>query len=103
MKTPRLFFLLQLALLLTLSLLSGFKFPEFKDTNWDTTLFLTPIGIIKNFTADNGALRSFYADISAGQVQFETWQWAAIFGVYLASAFAGAIYIRRMALPGDES
>lgn len=95
MKTFRHFFVAQLVLLIGLSAISGFKIPNFKDANWDTVLFLTPIGILKNFTADNPVLRSFYLDISAGQTEFAPWQWAAVSVVYLVSALAGIFYLRR--------
>lgn len=70
---------LQLLLLVLLAALSAYPAPDFTDTNWDIVLFLTPIGILKNLIAANPALRSFYFDISSGQVPMGLPQGVAVF------------------------
>ncbi len=102
MTSTRFLFAAQIALISVISFVSKFSIPEFKDANWDTVLFLTPIGILKNFTADSSALRSFYVDVSSGQIQFEAWQWAAVTGLYLIAAFAGVLFLRRTANAGGS-
>jgi hypothetical protein len=60
--------LFQAALLSLLAGASAYPAPDFTESSWDIVLFLTPIGIIKNLLAASPALRSFYLDISQGQV-----------------------------------
>jgi hypothetical protein len=103
MKRISLFFAAQFGLLAVLSAVSGFSFPNFKDANWDTVLFLTPIGILKNFTAESSALRSFYLDISAGQTTFGIYEWIAVSVLYLAAAIAGVLFLRKLAGAGSRA
>ncbi|RYZ63474.1 MAG: hypothetical protein EOP05_23510 [Proteobacteria bacterium] len=103
MKNFRLLFAAQFIFLAALSAISGFKIPDFKDANWDTVLFLTPIGILKNSTAESSALRSFYIDISSGQTSFETWQWVAVTSIYLAVAIFGLLFLKKLSRPRSGS
>lgn len=48
-----------------LSCLSGYTFPNFNDSNWDTVLFLTPWGIISNLLW-HPILATFYWDPAPG-------------------------------------
>jgi hypothetical protein len=76
-------FLIQILLLLGISLVSKYSVPDLSDANWDTVLFLTPIGILKNSLAANPTMRSFYGDISSGQVDFTGVQEIIIAGILL--------------------
>jgi len=57
--------LVQAVFILGLSWASGYAI-EFPDSNWDTTLFLTPYGILHNFLTDS-TLAQFYSELSRGQ------------------------------------
>lgn len=67
-------FLFQIFCLRTISAVTNYHVPDLHDTNWDSALFLTPIGMIKNFTSSNVVMKSFYFDVSRGQTELATWQ-----------------------------
>jgi hypothetical protein len=67
-------FLFQVLCLVSISIVSSYKVPDLHDTNWDSALFLTPIGILKNFFSSNIAMKSFYFDVSKGQTDLALWQ-----------------------------
>ncbi len=67
-------FLFQLICLCGISVVSHYKFPDLSETNWDIALFLTPIGMLKNFNDTNPVMRSFYNDFSTGQIELAEWQ-----------------------------
>lgn len=58
----------QLLLLGLLALVSGYRIPDFNDSNWLTVMFLTPSGIVTNHLDSESVIRSFYGEISSGQV-----------------------------------
>lgn len=60
----------QLVAILGLAYVSGYRVPDLEGASWDTVLFLTPFGIIKNFLAESPVMKSFYSDVSAGQIVF---------------------------------
>lgn len=61
-------FFIQFFCLTSIALITSYKLPDLSEANWDTVLFLTPLGIIKNFMDKSPVLRSFYFDYSKGQV-----------------------------------
>lgn len=61
-------FLIQLVGLTCISLISTYTVPDLSEASWDTVLFLTPLGIIKNLSAKNPVMKSFYSDYGKGQV-----------------------------------
>jgi len=71
-------FIFQLICLCGISLVSHYQFPDLRETNWDIALFLTPIGLLKNFNDTNPVMRSFYQDFSTGQIEMAEWQIALI-------------------------
>lgn len=73
---------LQLLLIGLVSVVSQYPVPDFKDSNWDVVLFLTPLGILKNLLADSPVLRSFYLDISNGQSKVDLTQ-----SIFMAAFF----------------
>lgn len=70
--------LFQILCLLGISFLSDYKIPDLSETTWDSALFLTPIGILKNYINESPVLRSFYGDLSKGQTALTSWQIALI-------------------------
>ncbi len=71
-------FLFQIVCLVGISFLSHYKIPDLSDTTWDSALFLTPVGILKNFMNKSPVMRSFYSDFSSGQTTLASWQLALI-------------------------
>ena len=63
---------LQIVLIFLISVVSTYELPDFSQLNNDIVLFLTPYGIIENFTAQDSALRPFYFEISKGHEQLTT-------------------------------
>ena len=85
------FLAVQLGLVITISAISKYQIPDFKDVNWDIVLFLTPYGIINNFiNKENTVMWSFYSDISPGQIQLSTLQIFTSLAVYFF--MAGSVY-----------
>ncbi len=81
--------LIQFALILGLSFASGYVI-QFPDSNWDTTLFLTPFGIAHNFLMGT-TLSAFYTEPSRGQTPLNL-----LMGLcYAAIAVHGLLLIRR--------
>ena len=71
-------FLIQIIFLLGISLVSNYHLPDLTSANWSTVLFLTPIGIMKNFVDTNPVMKSFYSDYSKGQVSLNDFRVAII-------------------------
>lgn len=67
-------FAAQIALIAGLGLASGFVLPDFKDIGWDSALFLTPIGMLRNFRSESAAMRSFYFDESRNKPPESLWR-----------------------------
>lgn len=67
-------FTAQIALIAGLGLASGFVLPDFKDIGWDSALFLTPIGMLRNFRSESAAMRSFYLDESRNKPPETLWR-----------------------------
>jgi hypothetical protein len=74
MKKNILFIIFQAFCLTGVALVTSYQVPDLSDSNWDTVLFLTPIGIIKNFLDENPLMRSFYFDSSPGIVILSGWK-----------------------------
>lgn len=74
---------IQVALLALLALVSGYQVPDFSDSNWLTVMFLTPSGILSNHLDTDSVIRSFYDDISGGQVSLSLSQTAFMIVIYL--------------------
>jgi hypothetical protein len=83
MKTLWLRAALQLALILGIAAVSGYHLPDFRDSNWQTVLFLTPWGLVANNLEPNSAIATFYGDKSPGQLGLGPSQ-AALLGVLWA-------------------
>lgn len=96
MKITLLQIFLQLVLIGGLSLASNYPVPNFSEANWDTVLFLTPVGIAKNMNAENPVMRSFYADVSAGQIKLDQGQIAIMYALYLAMLANAFLLVRRL-------
>jgi len=75
--------LLTLAFVAGLSLASGYELPSAADSDWRTTLFLTPLGIVHNFSTQS-TLATFYGE--AGRPRPVTGSRAAVAGFYCALA-----------------
>jgi hypothetical protein len=76
-------FLLTLALVAGLAWASGYELPSAADSDWRTTLFLTPVGIAHNLSTQS-ALASFYGEkIRPRPI---TGSHAAVAGLYCALA-----------------
>ena len=59
--------ILQVLCMLGISFLTSYELPDLSEANWDTVLFLTPMGILKNLLDKNPVMKSFYADYAKGQ------------------------------------
>ncbi len=70
-----------------ISFFSTYRIPELSETNWDSALFLTPLGMIKNFNNANPVMRSFYSDLSSGQISLSIGQIIAIVLLLLLQVF----------------
>lgn len=84
---------IQASLILALSVILKYQPPDFKDTNWDIALFLTPQGIINNYLKkDQTVMWSFYSDISPGQHQPNDIQILLAIAVYTLMICSAAYY-----------
>lgn len=77
-------FLFQLLCLAGISFVSQYKIPDLSEADWNSALFLTPVGIIRNFNDASPVMRSFYSDFSTGQVELSALQIAIISGLLIA-------------------
>jgi hypothetical protein len=59
-------------------------FPDVSKSNWDTVLFLTPLGILKNYATADPVMRSFYSDFSKTTFSYSFWQILGLILVYAA-------------------
>jgi hypothetical protein len=90
------FLCIQALLILMLSLILKYQPPDFKDTNWDIIVFLTPYGIINNFLDKNRTVMwSFYSDISSGQIQLNNLQIILAVAIYLLMVYSTFSYFKR--------
>ncbi len=80
-------FIFQVFCLTGISLVSDYHVPDLTESNWETVLFLTPLGIIKNFLSTNPVMRSFYRDYSPGQMLLTNWQLVLILVILLVQFF----------------
>lgn len=67
-----------------LALISEYPVPDFSQGNWDTTLFLTPYGIINNHLhKDTSVLWTFYSDISSGNLELSLTKMLLMAAIYI--------------------
>lgn len=88
-------FLIQIGLIALLALASAFPVPSFDDANWDTVMFLTPSAIVSNHLAADPALRSFYSQVSPGQIEIPDWRRLVMALCYLGLAVNVAAQLKR--------
>lgn len=86
---------LQLVLISTLGLISGYPMPRFEDASWETVLFLTPSGIVANHLQWS-ILREFYNDPSPGQIDLSGGQLAIMGILWLVLAANFTRLMRRL-------
>lgn len=92
----KIFLVIQIGLIVILSSILKYQTPDFKDTNWDIVLFLTPYGIINNYVNKNASVMwSFYSDISTGQLQISNFQIILSAAVYFSMIFSVMLFIKR--------
>jgi uncharacterized membrane protein SirB2 len=82
-----LLFAISLACLTCISFISSYKVPDLSESSWDTVLFLTPVGIAKNFSSKNPVMKSFYSDYGKGQVLLPKMLFMSIFILFLVGIF----------------
>ncbi|MGZ3789344.1 MAG: hypothetical protein ACXVLQ_12525 [Bacteriovorax sp.] len=95
MKKNISFLIFQLICLTGITLVSSYKIPDLAESNWDTALFLTPIGITKNFLDKNPVMKSFYSDLSPGLVVLPGWKIATLM-IFVILLVAGFIKLIKM-------
>lgn len=72
-------FVFQLICLGGIAFISRYQIPDLSETDWNSALFLTPLGMLRNFNDESPVMRSFYFDTSVGQVELSGWQTSLIF------------------------
>lgn len=78
--------LIQLALIIALAGASAYRLPDLQNSNWQTVLFLTPLGIIQNHLDTRSVIRTFYSEVSAGQLALSPTSIALMVAIYAAMA-----------------
>ncbi|MBX3017083.1 MAG: hypothetical protein KF767_04285 [Bdellovibrionaceae bacterium] len=86
----------QVCLLALIAAASGLVSPDFTQSSWDIVLFLTPVGLLKNFLAASPVLRSFYFDLSPGQTPLTLAQTVFLSVLYPLLALNGLSILREI-------
>jgi hypothetical protein len=87
---------LQIFFISLMAFLSSYKIPDLSQANWDTVLFLTPVGILSNhFNPHKVVLKSFYSDISSGQNQIPITNLMGMGIVYLLMIASVYYFVKR--------
>lgn len=90
------FLSIQIILILSLSVVANYNVPDLNEANWDTVLFLTPIGIVKNlFKKHETVMWSFYGDISPGQTPLSSSQMVLLILIYFGMALNVGYFFKR--------
>lgn len=73
-----------LIFIFALALVSQYQIQNLSDINWDIALFLTPWGIVENWSSrDSHVLWQFYFDQAQPQTQLSTSQFILMISIYL--------------------